>query len=309
MDFQSIVVQSFLFTLYPMDLIQTAGAMQALAEKERRHGRRLALVPTMGALHRGHLALVEEARQHADHVAVSIFVNPTQFGLGEDFERYPRALEKDLEKLETVGGVDVVFAPSVEEMYPGGPGVGRASVEVERLAEHLCGRYRPGHFRGVTTVVTKLFHLGRPHVAVFGLKDAQQFLILRRMVEDLHFGIRLVGVPIMREADGLALSSRNVYLSPTERAQAVALSEAATAAREGIRGGEQGVEALVETMLQRLAQADAARVEYAEIVDQATLQPLKRIEPGQDVLAAVAVYFGPTRLIDNAFVTAPPGPL
>ena len=298
-----------------MDLIQTASTMQALAEKERQHGRRLALVPTMGALHRGHLALVEEARRHADHVTVSIFVNPTQFGPGEDFERYPRTLEEDREKLEALGGVDVVFAPSVEEMYPGGPdpassagqAVGRASVEVKRLAEHLCGRYRPAHFRGVTTVVTKLFHLGRPHVAVFGLKDAQQFLILRRMVEDLHFGIRLVGVPIMREADGLALSSRNVYLSQAERAQAVALSEAVAAARRGIEGGEQRVEALVETMLQRLAQADAARVEYAEVVDQATLQPLKRIEPGQDVLAAVAVYFGSTRLIDNAFVTAPPG--
>ena len=299
-----------------MDLIQTAHAMQALAEKERRSGRRLALVPTMGALHEGHLALVRAARQHADHVTVSIFVNPTQFGPGEDFERYPRALEEDLEKLEAAGGVDVVFAPSVEAMYPGGPdpassagqAVGRASVEVEGLAEHLCGRYRPGHFRGVTTVVTKLFHLGRPHVAVFGLKDAQQFLILRRMVEDLHFGIQLVGVPIVREADGLALSSRNGYLSLTERAQAVALSQAVTAAREGIEGGEQRVEALVETMLQRLAQADAARVEYAEIVDQRSLQPLKSIEPGQDVLAAVAVYFGPTRLIDNAFVTAPPGP-
>ena len=299
-----------------MDLIQTASAMQVRAERERQRGRRLALVPTMGALHEGHLALVREARRHADHVTVSIFVNPTQFGPGEDFERYPRTLEEDLERLEALGGVDVVLAPSVEEMYPGGPdpassagqAVGRASVEVERLAEHLCGRYRPGHFRGVTTVVTKLFHLGRPHVAVFGLKDAQQFLVLRRMVEDLHFGIRLVGVPIMREADGLALSSRNVYLSPTERAQAVALSEAVAAARRAIEEGEQRVEALIETMLQRLAQADAARVEYAEVVDQATLRPLKRIEPGQDVLAAVAVYFGPTRLIDNAFVTAPPGP-
>ena len=292
-----------------MDLIQTVNAMQMRAERERQAGRRLALVPTMGALHRGHLALVGEAKRHADHVTVSVFVNPTQFGPGEDFEQYPRTLAEDLERLETLGGVDVVFAPPVEEMYPGGAGPGgqgRTSVEVERMAEHLCGRHRPGHFRGVATVVTKLFHIGRPHVAVFGLKDAQQFLILRRMVRDLHFGIDLIGVSTVREADGLALSSRNAYLSEAERAQAVVLSQAVGAARRGIEGGEQRPEALVETMLQTLGRAEAARVQYAEVVDQATLQPLKRIAPGQEVLAAVAVYFGSTRLIDNAFVTAPP---
>lgn len=298
-----------------MDLVRTAHAMQALAERERQRGRRLALVPTMGALHRGHLALVETAKQHAGHVTVSVFVNPTQFGPNEDFERYPRRLEEDLEKLEALGGVDVVFAPSVEEMYPGeadpagrGHAAGVTFVEVERMAEHLCGRRRPGHFRGVTTVVTKLFHLGRPHVAVFGLKDAQQFLILRRMVRDLHFGIELVGVPTVREADGLALSSRNAYLSERERAQAVVLSEAVGAARRRIQAGEQRPEALVETMLHTLARAEDARVEYAEVVGTETLQPLKRIEPGRDVLAAVAVHFGPTRLIDNVFVTAPLGP-
>ena len=333
--------------------------MQARAERERLGGRRLALVPTMGALHRGHLALVEEAKRRADHVTVSIFVNPTQFGPGEDFERYPRRLEEDLEKLETAGGVDVVFAPSVGEMYPTEPartsdGVAPTSVEVERtsggvgqasggagrtsseegrtsaevgetsvgvgptstegertsvevgpMAEHLCGRHRPGHFRGVATVVAKLLHLGRPHVAVFGLKDAQQFLILRQMVRDLHFGVEMVGIPIVREADGLALSSRNVYLSPSERAQAVVLSQAVGAARRAIEGGERRPEALVEAMLRALGQAEDARVEYAEVVSQRTLRPPKRIAPGQDVLAAVAVHFGATRLIDNAFVTAP----
>ena len=293
----------------PVDLIQTASAMQALAERERQSGRRLALVPTMGALHRGHLALVEEAKRHADHVTVSVFVNPTQFGPGEDFERYPRTLGEDLEKLETAGGVDVVFAPSVAEMYPGGADEkGQTSVEVGGMAEHLCGRSRPGHFRGVATVVTKLFHVGRPHVAVFGLKDAQQFLILRRMARDLHFGIELVGVPIVREADGLALSSRNVYLSEAERAEAVVLSRAVGAARRAIEGGERRSEALVEMMRRALKRAEAARVEYAEVVDQATLQPPERIAPGQAVLAAVAVHFGSTRLIDNAFVTAPTPP-
>ena len=288
-----------------MDLIHTVAAMQAHADDRRRAGKTLALIPTMGALHDGHLALVEAAKKHGDHLTVSLFVNPTQFAPGEDFERYPRTFEKDKEALERVGGVDVLFAPGVEEMYPGGQAQQRVWVDVEQLDAHLCGRYRPGHFKGVVTVVTKLFLCCKPHAAVFGLKDAQQFLILRRLSRDLLFGVEVVGVPTVREPDGLALSSRNAYLSPDERAQAVVVSEAVAAARRRIEQGEQHVQGVVETMLHAIAQAPAAQVQYAEVVSTETLQPVDRIEPGQDVVAAVAVFFGTTRLIDNAFVRAP----
>ena len=288
-----------------MKLIRTVAAMQALAEDRRRVGRTLTLVPTMGALHDGHLALIDAAREHGDHCTVSIFVNPTQFAPGEDFDQYPRMLEGDLHRLEQLGGVDVVFTPRVEEMYPGGKAHQRIWVNVEDLDVHLCGRHRPGHFRGVVTIVTTLFHSCRPHVAVFGLKDAQQFVILRRLVRDLHFGIEIVGVPTVREPDGLALSSRNAYLSPGERAQAVVLSQAVSAARMQVEQGEQRAQAIVETMRERMARAPDARLQYAEVVSVETLQPIERIEPGREVLAAVAVFFGPTRLIDNSFVRAP----
>ncbi|WP_456428819.1 pantoate--beta-alanine ligase [Rhodocaloribacter sp.] len=288
-----------------MKLIQTVHEMQAEADRRRAEDRRLALVPTMGALHEGHLALVREARRHADHVTVSIFVNPTQFAPGEDYEQYPRTLDADLERLERLGFVEVVFAPSPAGMYPGGPAGHRTWVTVEGLDEHLCGRFRPGHFRGVTTVVTKLFLACRPHVAVFGRKDAQQFLILRRMARDLNFGVEIVGVPTVREPDGLALSSRNVYLSPSERAQATALSRAVSEAKRLAEAGEQRTKVLVEAMLRALAQAPDARVQYAEVVDTETLRPIEILEPGQEALAAVAVFFGHTRLIDNAFFRSP----
>ena len=290
-----------------MELIRTVSAMQAQADDRRRAGKTLALIPTMGALHAGHLALVEAARAHGDHLTVSIFVNPTQFGPGEDLDAYPRTLERDREALERLGGVDAVFAPSVEEMYPSGQAHQHIWVDVEHLDEHLCGRHRPGHFRGVVTVVSKLFLCCKPHVAVFGLKDAQQFVILRRLARELLFGIEIIGVPTVREPDGLALSSRNIYLSPDERAQAVVLSQAVATARRFIEQGEQRVEGVVQSMLNVIAQAPGARVQYAEVVNAETLQPLERIEPGEDVLAAVAVFFGITRLIDNAFVRAPGG--
>ena len=290
-----------------MELIRTVKAMQVRADEQRGAGKTLALVPTMGALHAGHLALVEAARARGDHLTVSVFVNPTQFGPGEDFDHYPRRLEQDMKALEDLGGVDVVFAPSVAEMYPGGQDRQRIWVDVEHLDAHLCGRYRPGHFKGVVTVVSKLFLCCKPHVAVFGLKDAQQFVILRRLSRDLLFGVDVVGVPTVREPDGLALSSRNAYLNPDERAQAVVLSQAVAAARRLIEQGEQRVEGIVQTMLNMMAQALDAQVQYAEVVDVETLQPLGHIEPGRDVLAAVAVFFGTTRLIDNAFVRAPGG--
>ncbi|WP_457654718.1 pantoate--beta-alanine ligase [Rhodocaloribacter sp.] len=289
-----------------MKLIHTVPEMQAEADRRRAERRRLALVPTMGALHEGHLALVREAHRHADHVTVSIFVNPTQFAPGEDYEQYPRTLETDLEKLERLGFVDAVFAPSPAGMYPDGPAGHRTWVVVEGLDEHLCGRFRPGHFRGVTTVVTKLFLACRPHVAVFGRKDAQQFLILRRMVRDLNFGVEILGVPTVREPDGLALSSRNVYLTPSERAQATVLSRAVSEAKRLAEAGEQRTKVLVEAMLRTIAETPDARVQYAEVVDTETLQPVETLEPGREALAAVAVFFGQTRLIDNAFFRSPP---
>lgn len=291
-----------------MKLIYTVREMQAWADEQRSAGRRIGLVPTMGALHAGHLALVREAARRADEVVVSIFVNPTQFVQGEDFDRYPRTLEADLRALAETGHSVTVFAPPDEEMYPGGQAANRTWVTVEGLDAHLCGRHRPGHFRGVTTVVARLFLVAKPHVAVFGLKDAQQFVILRRMVRDLHFDVEMVGMPTVREADGLALSSRNVYLNPREREQAVVLSQAVEAARQRVEAGEQEAGVIVETMRLTLARAPEGRVQYAEVVDAETLQPIDRIEPGQEVLAAVAVFFGSTRLIDNAFVQAPPAP-
>ena len=291
-----------------MEVIRPVDQMQSRADEARRDGRTLALVPTLGALHEGHLALVRRALEEADHVTVSVFVNPTQFGPDEDYEEYPRDLEGDRQKLEALG-VDAMFAPSVEEMYPSvadeqlpGP---LAWVEVEHLDEHLCGAYREGHFRGVTTVVTKLFHACKPDVAVFGTKDAQQYVIIQQLVEDLLFDVEVVGVPTVREDDGLARSSRNAYLDAEERAQAPVLYEAVTAAEEAIEGGEQDAQAVVRAMDQALAAAPDAEVEYAEVVDAHTLQPADRLSPGQEVLAAVAVYFGDTRLIDNAFVQVP----
>lgn len=288
-----------------MQVIRSVEEMQAHAEAQRCAGTTLALVPTMGALHRGHLALVEAAKGRANHVTVSIFVNPTQFGPGEDYERYPRPLDDDLAMLEESGGVDVVFVPPPEAFYPKGVAAHRTWVQAPELEQHLCGSTRPGHFRGVTTVVTKLFNSCRPHLGVFGLKDAQQFLILRRLVHDLNFGIELVGVPTVREPDGLALSSRNRYLNADERAQAVVLSQAVTAARAQLLEGEQHPGAIVDTMRRELAKAPDANVQYAEVVDTETIQPLTRIVPGQEVLAAVAVFFGKTRLIDNTLVQVP----
>lgn len=291
-----------------MELLRTVDAMQEHADAARAEGQTLALVPTLGALHEAHLALVSRATEEADHVTVSVFVNPTQFGPDEDYDEYPRDLEGDREKLEALD-VDALFAPSVEEMYPFAndealPGP-LAWVEVDRLDEHLCGAHREGHFRGVTTVVTKLFHACKPDLAVFGKKDAQQYVIINRLVEDLLFDIEIVGVPTVRASDGLAVSSRNAYLSEREREQAPVLHEAVTAAREAVEGGEQDPDAVVGAMDEVLATAPDGEVEYASVVDANTLQPVEHLVPGQEVLVAVAVYFGDTRLIDNDFVEVP----
>lgn len=282
-----------------MELIRTVAAMQAHAEAARCAGRRLALVPTMGALHAGHIALVQEARRHADHITVSVFVNPTQFGPGEDFERYPRTLAADLAELERGGGVDAVFHPEVEEMYA--PGA-RTLIDVEGLDRHLCGPHRPGHFQGVATVVAKLLLACRPHVALFGKKDAQQFVILRRLARDLGFGVEVEGVETVRELDGLAMSSRNRYLGEEARKQSVVLSKAVFRAREAAERGERDPGALVDLMLREIGEAPMARLQYAEVVDAETLAPPERLIPGREALAAVAVYFDGARLIDNQFI-------
>lgn len=291
-----------------MELIRTVDDMQAHADEVHAGGHTLGLVPTLGALHEGHLALVRRGLEEAEHVTVSVFVNPTQFGPDEDYDAYPRDLEGDREKLEALG-VDALFVPSVQEMYPyvddealPGP---LAWVEVDHLDEHLCGAHREGHFRGVTTIVTKLFHVCKPDVAVFGKKDAQQYVILQHLAEDLLIDVEVVGVPTVREADGLAQSSRNAYLDPEQRKQASVLYEAVTAARAVIEGGGQDAKAVVRAMDSALADAPDAEVEYAEVVDAHTLQPVEHLVAGQDILAAVAVYFGETRLIDNTFVQVP----
>lgn len=288
-------------------VITSVHDMQARSELLRLRGHRLVLVPTMGALHEGHLSLVREARKHGDTIIVSVFVNPTQFGAGEDFERYPRRLDEDLQALESAGGAAVVFAPTTDQMYPAGDPGGLAGtwVEVTGLDQHLCGPHRPGHFRGVTTVVTKLLNACKPHAAIFGRKDAQQFVILRRMAQDLLMDVDIVGAETVRADDGLALSSRNEYLSPEERNQAPVLFQAVSAARQAILEREQHPPAIVETMREKLAEAPLARVQYAEVVDAKSLQPMDRLTRGAEVLAAVAVFFGSTRLIDNVFVRVP----
>ncbi|MBE2185817.1 MAG: pantoate--beta-alanine ligase [Rhodothermales bacterium] len=287
-----------------MHTFTTVAAMQAEARRLKAKGQRLALVPTMGALHDGHLALVQEAKKHADHVAVSIFVNPTQFGPNEDFNRYPRDLGGDMQRLETVG-CDAVFAPTVEEMYPFGQQDEAVWVTVEGLDDHLDGPMRPGHFRGVTTVVAKLFHACQPDVAVFGQKDAQQLAILRRMTRALLFPVQIVGLATVRDADGLALSSRNRYLTADERAQAPVLHRALQRIEARVAEGERRTSALIEAGRSEIAAAPLARIQYVAVVDAATLAPVETLAPGQKALAALAVHFGTTRLIDNVSLSVP----
>ncbi len=250
------------------------------------------------------MELVRRSREVGSHVTVSVFVNPTQFEPGGDYDRYPRNLDSDLELLEGIGGVDVVYSPSPEAMFVGGE-AGLSWVTVDRLSEHLCGPYREGHFRGVTTVVTKLFNACKPHAAVFGLKDAQQFIILARMVHELDFGIDLVGVDTVREAKGLAMSSRNRYLSPEGKQQAMALSKAVFAARDAILGGERDAHTILELMRAPFEEAPMLQVEYTELVDANVLQPLGRLKPGSRVVAATAARVEGGRLIDNQIVTVP----
>lgn len=275
-------------------LVRTIAEVRQLVREARREGQAVALVPTMGYLHEGHLALVERAKQEADFVVVSIFVNPLQFGPREDFSSYPRDLDRDLGLLRRQGLADAVFAPSVEEMYPQPI---RTEVSLPALSDRLCGRSRPGHFTGVATVVSKLFHIVQPDVACFGQKDGQQLAIVQRMAADLNFPVRIVGVPTVREPDGLAKSSRNVYLTPEEREHAVILYRTLSWAKDAILAGERRADVIRQGMRDRIAADPVARLDYAEIVSMPDLEPIERIEG--DIMLAVAAYFGKARLIDN----------
>lgn len=280
-----------------MQVIRTVAELRAWSRQAHREGKLLGLVPTMGALHAGHASLIRAAADACHQVAVSIFVNPTQFGPHEDFSRYPRTFDADCAIAEREGA-HVVFVPSVEELYPHGPI--STFVEVPGLSDRLDGHSRPGHFRGVATVVSKLFIAAEPDQALFGQKDAAQVAVLRRMTADLRLATEIVVCPIVREPDGLALSSRNVYLSGAERAQALVLSRAVRQAEALAASGERHASALIAGVRQTFAAVSEIRTDYIEVVDWATLEPVEIAVPG--TLFAVAAYVGPTRLIDNAIL-------
>ena len=281
-----------------MKICTTIEEVRAACGATRTCGKRLGLVPTMGALHEGHLSLVRAARSQCDVVAVSIFVNPTQFGPAEDLSKYPRQFERDCRLLEKEG-IDILFAPAVEEIYPKSEGA-ITWVVVEGLSEKLDGRSRPGHFRGVTTIVAKLFHILEPDAAFFGQKDAAQLAIIRRMVRDLNFPVQIVACPIIREADGLAMSSRNAYLNPEERRHALALHEVLLQMERRFQAGERTAGALIFAAKEVLARQPQLRLDYCEMVDPETLDPVECIA-GQTLLA-IAGYVGSTRLIDNVLL-------
>ncbi|HXV21814.1 MAG TPA: pantoate--beta-alanine ligase [Desulfuromonadales bacterium] len=276
-----------------MEIITDVKQMQRLCLDLRREGKRIAFVPTMGYLHEGHLSLLREGRERGDVLVLSIFVNPTQFGQGEDFEAYPRDLSRDAEMARSAG-TDLLFAPEARAMYPAGYAT---YVDVEGLTDTLCGRSRPGHFRGVTTVVAKLFGIVQPHEAFFGCKDFQQLAVIRRMTLDLNLPVEIVGMPIVREADGLAMSSRNVYLSPDQRQQALVLSRAMATAQQMARDGVRDCDEILAALRSMIEEQKAARIDYLQICHQSTLQEQDRVD--SDSVLLMAVFVGKTRLIDN----------
>jgi len=273
--------------------------MRAASRAARADGKRVGFVPTMGALHEGHLSLVRAARASCDFVIASIFVNPTQFGPNEDLSRYPRPFERDRELFEREG-VDVLFTPSLEEMYPAGA---VTWVTVEELSGKLDGRSRPGHFRGVTTVVAKLFHVVEPDAAFFGQKDAAQVAVIKRMVRDLNLPVEIVVCPIVREPDGLAMSSRNAYLDPQQRKQALVLHRSLMRVKELVGAGERSGAKLAASGRDEIASENEVRLDYFEIVDPETLDAVESTVQG--ALAAVAAYVGKARLIDNLIIPKP----
>lgn len=276
-----------------MQIISGVGDMQVSADEARRQGRRIALVPTMGFLHQGHLSLMQEGRRRGDILVVSIFVNPTQFGVGEDYEAYPRDMERDQE-LARQAGVDSIFAPSAREMYPAHY---QSYVNVEEVTRHLCGASRPTHFRGVTTVVCKLFNIVKPHTAIFGEKDFQQLVVIKRMVTDLNLDVEIVGMPTYREADGLAMSSRNSYLTPPERTAALCISRALKGVAALFGQGERSAEKIVQAARNIVSAEPLAGVDYITLCDTEDLKDLEQVD--REAVLAVAVKIGKTRLIDN----------
>ncbi|HUI05810.1 MAG TPA: pantoate--beta-alanine ligase [Verrucomicrobiae bacterium] len=280
-----------------MKVIRAAKEMQAASTEAKRSGRRMALVPTMGALHEGHLALVRAAREQDALVAVSIYVNPTQFGPDEDFKHYPRDLEADCRICEREN-VNVVFAPSDEEMYPGGSVT--TWIEETKLAKRFEGEKRPGHFCGVCTIVAKLFNVVQPDIATFGKKDYQQLKIVERMVRDLRYPVEIVSVPTVREPDGLAASSRNQYLTSADRAQATVLWKSLGVVRDLFNHGEHSPHRLEAAVTRTISLAPVARLDYAAVADAETLEPVHEAKHGDVVL--VAAYVGKTRLIDNVIL-------
>jgi pantoate--beta-alanine ligase len=276
-----------------MKICNTIDEMRFACRAVRREGKRLGFAPTMGALHQGHLALVRSAKNSCDITTASIFVNPTQFGPNEDLAKYPRSFERDCEFLKKEG-LDILFAPSVEEMYPASA---VTWVTVEELSSKLDGHSRPGHFRGVTTIVSKLFHIVEPDAAFFGQKDAAQVAIIRRMVKELNLPVEIVVCPIVREPDGLAMSSRNAYLDPQQRKEALVLHRALTRVKTLADAGEKNAAKLIAAARQEFAGKDSVRLDYLEIVNPESLDPVEDVSKG--ALIAVAAFVGVTRLIDN----------
>jgi pantoate--beta-alanine ligase len=276
-----------------MEVLRTNDEMSKWREDRYREGQIVGFVPTMGYFHRGHLALMEEALRRADKVVVSIFVNPTQFSPGEDLDQYPRDLERDLKLCRNLG-VHAIFAPEVEEMYPSGF---QTRVEVDHLTQNLCGLHREGHFSGVALVVSKLFCAIRPHLAVFGEKDFQQLVVIQRLSKDLNFGVEIVAHPTVREPDGLAMSSRNKYLSEEERSSALSLSRSLLTARDMVAAGERRVDVLLARAKEVIEAEPHTRIQYVQVVDEETMTDIEEVTP--KAVMAMAVFVGQARLIDN----------
>lgn len=284
-----------------MKVVDTIPRMSTLVNIFKKEGKTVGLVPTMGYLHEGHLSLIRAARKHTDVVVVSIFINPMQFGPKEDFEKYPRDLKRD-EQMATAAGADVIFYPSAKDIYPAGYST---YVIVESLTDNLCGASRPGHFKGVTTIVAKLFNIVKPNIAYFGQKDAQQAVIIKKMTQDLNMGVEVKVMPIVREADGLAMSSRNVFLSASERRDAVVLRESLKKAESAVSSGEKEAKKIIKIMEDAIARVPGAKIDYVSIVSTADLKDVKLIN--REVLIAIAVFIGKTRLIDNVIIKTDSG--
>lgn len=279
-----------------MQIISHITDMQRWSEARRLESKKIALVPTMGFLHEGHLSLVREGKKRGDVVIVSIFVNPIQFNQQADFATYPRSLEQDQHMLEEAG-TDALFYPEAGEMYPQGF---QTAVEVDKVSQPLCGAFRPGHFRGVATVVTKLFNITKPHVALFGEKDFQQCVVIKRMVKDLNFDLEVLAMPTIREPDGLAMSSRNARLSPTERKTSLCLSRVLNRAQELVKGGERHASTILQAVQETIAREGGIRVEYASLCHPETLEEVTEVSG--PTLLALAAWVGDVRLIDNRII-------